>query len=411
MAKLPNRATLLLVGGFVLLVGLYDISYLLAGRMADDVQQYLLKQALSSEFRAIEHLSEATLPSRQELSTRGYIYWLIADENGVVVQSSTSSARELIRRTDVPSDRVIRRKVYVMGSPVAVYDIAVPIGQKYVLQAGIPAARISHRVEVLSERTSRTVLFAIMAGIFLIAVSLIYSIILLKRVRHLRSEIEMHRQRAYVGQLASGLAHELKNPLNTVKMNIQLISESNEIASSEKLSRRMERIQQELSRLVGTLDTFLRFAKPSIAKKERLDIRTLLHQVVRFISPECATEGILVKEELPDGALYIHADEKLIKQLLLNILLNAKEASPKGSEISVRLWRSARDISISIEDKGLGIPNDKLQHIFEPFYTTKAHGSGIGMAVVKRVVEEHGGSIRVASEEGKGTTITVRLPV
>ena len=209
--------------------------------------------------------------------------------------------------------------------------------------------------------------------------------------------------------MASGLAHEIRNPLNTIDMNLQLIEEEMK-ETDERFRKRFKRVKDELERLDAILSGFLRFTRPPKLSVKRTDINELVNKTVRFFQPECISKGVTIELSLADGLPKIFLDSKQVEQMLLNLLSNARDATQRGGKIRVSTQRTRQGVRLVVEDTGCGIPKEKLADIFKPYFTTKQGGTGIGLSIVKRIAEEHSAKIQIESTPGKGTKFVVEFP-
>jgi signal transduction histidine kinase len=221
---------------------------------------------------------------------------------------------------------------------------------------------------------------------------------------------------ADLGAVAAGLAHEIRNPLNSLYINGQLLEEMlcelPEGGVPQKgdllsLARANLKVTQRLN---DTLSGFLRFARPPAMELSLVDLNRIVSETLLFVETEFAHRGVTLKAKLYPTPLPILADEKLLKQALLNLLLNAREALEKEEKvIHVTTGTRAGRPFMRIRDNGRGISPSDRRHIFRLFFTTRKNGSGLGLPIVRQIVRQHGGAIYVRSREGKGTTITVAL--
>ena len=232
------------------------------------------------------------------------------------------------------------------------------------------------------------------------------------RAREAEDRVHNAERLAYVGQLAGGLAHEIKNPLSTLSLNLQLLAEDWEEgggARDARAMRRIETLQRESERLAGVLDDFLRFARGHDLNLVPGDLFAVVAEVLDFFAPEAEQDGVDVRRDLkPLPRVALDADT--IKQALFNIVLNAQQAMPEGGQIFVQTAARNGDVFVHITDTGCGIPREEREAIFRPYHSTKQGGTGLGLPTSRRIVEEHGGSLRVESEVGKGSRFTLRLP-
>jgi len=232
--------------------------------------------------------------------------------------------------------------------------------------------------------------------------------------------VPANRNRKKISELdamAAGLAHEIRNPLNSLFINSQLIEEMIAELPDEIAPQKEELLSLALAnmkvarRLNETLSGFLRFARPSALELGLVELNRVVAETLRFLDVDFTRRGIVPTVRYHPSELPLLADEKQLKQALLNLLLNAEEALDK-EEKSIRVVTGVRRGRpyVRIQDNGRGIPADERRHIFQIFYTTRRGGSGLGLPIVRRIVRSHGGSISIRSREGVGTTVTVTLP-
>ncbi len=218
----------------------------------------------------------------------------------------------------------------------------------------------------------------------------------------------------YLNMIAAGLVHEIKNPLNTININLQLLNEELENRNSEKdkkMSDRAQLLQREVGRLDNILSDFLRFTKKHELHIEECDINGVIDSVLDFIGPEAKQNSIRILKSFDTKLPKCNLDSNVLKQALLNIIINAQQAMPDGGELIVRTYQSSNSIFIDITDTGVGIQKEKIDNIFQVYYSTKKTGSGLGLPTAKRIVEENKGSISIRSVVGKGSSFLIKLPV
>jgi len=218
---------------------------------------------------------------------------------------------------------------------------------------------------------------------------------------------------AFVGTLAGGLAHEIKNPLSTLNINLQLLKEELQSMTGENCKRaytKTQVLQKEVQRLDEILNDFLRFAKGQELELKDHDMNEILDEVVDFVTPEIKQKKILILKSYDANLPLCRIDSNLIKQAILNIIINAEQAMENGGELMVRTTRDKKYIQIDITDTGPGIPKDIIGKIFQAYFSTKKTGTGLGLPTAKRIIEDHRGIISVQSEEGKGTNFSITLP-
>jgi len=235
-----------------------------------------------------------------------------------------------------------------------------------------------------------------------------------RRATEAEERVRNAERLAYVGQLASGLAHEIKNPLSSLSLNLQLLAEDYEQvqdAGASRARRRLETLQRETERLAGVLDDFLRFARGQELKTEEVNVLEVVEEALDFFEPEATQNRVALRRDLGPAPARVRLDAGLFKQALFNILVNARQAMPEGGEILAQSSRENGHVLIHITDTGCGIAPEDLDRIYRPYFSTKRNGTGLGLPTARRILEEHGGAIRVQSEKGKGSRFTLALPV
>ena len=221
---------------------------------------------------------------------------------------------------------------------------------------------------------------------------------------------------AFLGAIAGGLVHEIRNPLSTLNLNLQLMEEEWEGADDGRALRTLDRIQtlrREVARLEEILNDFLRYAGMRRLDVAEVDLNRILTETTEFFAPECAR----AKVDLvfyPDPRLpFVPVDERLVKQALMNLLLNAVQAMEgrPGSQLIVRTRLEGDAARIDVLDNGPGIPEELRERVWEVYFSSKRGGTGLGLPTARRIAEEHGGSLAFDTEVGKGTDFVLRLPL
>jgi PAS domain S-box-containing protein len=233
----------------------------------------------------------------------------------------------------------------------------------------------------------------------------------LESIKTVQSLVSYSAKLAALGRLTSGVAHEVKNPLNAMMIHLELLKDRLDEAPAE-VHRSLEVIGSEIRRLDRVVQGFLRFMRPQEVAFKTLDLNALLASVTALVEAEWQPRGVRFVSALDPAMPPISADEELLRQAFLNILQNACQAMPEGGTLTVRTERAGREwVRVSVTDEGVGIRPEDLDKIFKLYYTTRPDGTGIGLSLVYRIVQLHDGSIEAESEVGRGTTMTVRLPV
>ena len=215
--------------------------------------------------------------------------------------------------------------------------------------------------------------------------------------------------------LAAGVAHVIGNPLNSLHIHLQLmerkIKKLQAAEEKRELQESIEIARAEINRLDSIVSQFLRAIRPSKPQLQPEDVNTLLEESVRFFRPEIKDREIVVETELRSDLPRVELDRDQMKQVFYNAIKNSFEAMKRHGILRIRSDRDDTHVSISFADTGGGISSEKLSRVFEPYFTTKAGGSGLGLLIVRRIVREHGGELALESTEGKGLTLTIRLPI
>ena len=239
------------------------------------------------------------------------------------------------------------------------------------------------------------------------------------------SEDSLHRsaspdpRRAVIelAELAGGLAHELRNPLSTIMINLTLLAEDlQDLDTHPRDIRRrtllkVEVLRREAERLQALFDEFLNLAGPCPLQRERIDLHGVVTRLVEFSEPLLSAHRIRVTVHPTCDPLHCLLDEKLLRQALLNIVINAQQAMPDGGELRISTGMDGDWAYLAVADTGVGIPDQYYDRVFRPFFSTKSGGTGLGLSITQRIIHEHGGTLTFHSEVEKGTTFTIRLPL
>ncbi|MHC4840502.1 MAG: two-component system sensor histidine kinase NtrB [Planctomycetota bacterium] len=221
----------------------------------------------------------------------------------------------------------------------------------------------------------------------------------------------------FLGQLAGGLAHEIKNPLSTIKLTLQLLKEDLEDDSESKVAKRggrkLELLLKEVQHLDDIVQEFLAFARGHDVKPTRTNLRKLIVELFEFLEDDAVNRNIQLHFDYEGDLDNLVLDAQLLRQALMNLMRNAFEAidADEGGEVVLRATVKGDLLGIQIIDTGCGIAPSNVERMFRPYFTTKQAGTGMGLPMVRRIIEEHGGQITFDSEEGKGTRFIILLPV
>lgn len=222
-----------------------------------------------------------------------------------------------------------------------------------------------------------------------------------------------------LARLAAGLAHEIKNPLSTMAINLALLDEEwgrskdggEPSARDKRCQKRVQTLQREVKRLETIVDDFLRYARGGEINRAPHDLVALVREVLDFVESEDTIAGIRHHVDLPFGLPLVMLDAGAFKQALLNLFVNARQAMPMGGELIVRARREGNWVELSVTDTGTGMTPEQLEHCFDVYWSTKKGGTGLGLPTTKRIVEEHDGRIGAISEPSRGTSFSIVLPL
>ena len=436
-------AVLVLASGLLFAVYDYQVQKDLAERLAQEqveagkkqvnqfseevrrtLERYQFRDVIDrtrGEFTQFEKLSQALLNSSEYIS---YIHWkndkgetllfrgpdslqkFVINENSVKYQQSTTSG-------------VSEIEVERAGHVGTVTDITSPIlgADKPVgsISLGIDQEKIKlHAAEAARRVRDRTILYSGI-GVTILGLVFWYTTRLVNKVGSLSQTVEHQSRMVYVGTLASGLVHEIRNPLNGINLNLALLEEECREAGDPRTVASMERIlgriRPNLTHLENISNEFLMFAKPPRMELAEHALGDVVQEIVTLVRPQCDAAKVEVRvageEALPRALM----DRAKVRQVLLNLAVNAIQAMPRGGVLTIATARQERDLELTVSDTGTGIAPENQKKLFSLFFSTKEHGVGLGLPIVKRLAEDHGGSVTMESQEGRGTTFRVRLPL
>jgi two-component system, NtrC family, sensor histidine kinase HydH len=221
------------------------------------------------------------------------------------------------------------------------------------------------------------------------------------------------RRLAQLGTLLAGFAHEVRNPLSTIGLNLQLVLEDfreSETQRDKRTQKRLVTVEAEVRRLQKILEEFLAFARAPEPKLQPTDLNAKVQALVEFQEPELKEAGVTLRFYPGAGIGKVPLDWDHLQAAIVNLVRNAKEATPPGGEVLVSTVREGAFVTMRVTDTGAGIATDVRDRMFEPYFSTKRTGTGLGLPTVRRVIEEHGGTVTLQSEVGKGTQFSMRLP-
>ncbi len=322
------------------------------------------------------------------------------------------------------------------GFEVALVGLSLPRGDGVALAPRLKEASLDGEIILMSRDESLDVaLDAMRAGVCSFVVRPAGSPELLVAVEQALRQSRLHAEKrdlarraqvaeklATVGTMTAGLSHEIRNPLNAASLQLQVLERRIQKLPSEAQPALLEPlllVRDEIKRLNQVLEDFLALARPRELAPAELDLRAVIERVLEFLLGELDRRGLTLERELPDKLPPIAGEEGKLRQVIVNLLLNAFDATPRGGKvrISARLTGAGSDVpgdlgrvALVVEDSGPGIPVAAREKIFEPFFTTKAKGSGLGLSIVHGVVSQHGGSISVGASQLGGARFVIELP-
>ncbi len=229
-------------------------------------------------------------------------------------------------------------------------------------------------------------------------------------VRRIENEIELSRRLAAIGRLTSGVAHEVKNPINSIVVHLEVLKEKL-LHIDPDTKRHMDVINSEIHRLDRVVKTLVDFTRPVELKLAEIDLREIVEDVVALSAPEAERHGVNIQKRVDTEPMAVRVDADLIKQALLNVILNGVQAMPNGGPLEVVADRVGQTARIVVQDQGVGIPPEVRDKIFNLYFTTKKSGSGIGLAMTYRVLQLHNGALDFESKPGEGTSFRLLLPM
>ncbi|QDT97216.1 sensor histidine kinase [Gimesia aquarii] len=229
-----------------------------------------------------------------------------------------------------------------------------------------------------------------------------------------REREKFEAQYSEIATLAGGLAHEIKNPLSTMSLNLELLTEdldSLDVPAKHRMLKKVESVQQECKHLQEILDAFLQFARVGKLALSKANLNDLVSDFIDFFRPQAREANIEISPHFDADLPTIQVDKSLLRQVLMNLALNVVQAMPDGGLIELQTYHKDGMVYLDMIDNGKGIDENVKARMFDAFFSTKSGGSGLGLPTVKKIIDTHQGTIECESEPGRGTRFTIAFPV
>lgn len=318
------------------------------------------------------------------------------------------------------SDPLVRggREGATLSAGSKLMTVATPIQQELRPQGevrlGIADEGITREVESLRRGLQLKVGIAAAVGVGLLVAGFVYVLRLIGKIRRLERARGSEERAIYTGVLASGLAHEIRNPLNAMNMNLQMLEEEMVESAAGPDPAALDLLgatKSEIKRLERLVNNFLQYARPQAPRFEPRDLNEVLSATALFLQADFRKNGVELAVDLEPMLPSVEIDEGQLKQALMNILLNARQVLRDGGRVQLRSRAgSGGEAVVEVADDGPGIAPEAVEKIFEPFFSNRSGGTGLGLPIARQIVQRHGGTIEVDTTVGKGTTFRIRLP-
>jgi signal transduction histidine kinase len=293
--------------------------------------------------------------------------------------------------------------------------VRVPLGlAEGEVRVGLFSAPVLNELEQIQRSLRIKVGVAAALALAVLVAGLFYVLYLIRKNRDLEQARLSAARASYVGLLASGLAHEIRNPLNAMNMNLQMLEEelqAQAVLDQEDWNELLESTKTEIKRLESLVNNFLAYARPSRPNFDNRDLNDVVGEVVRFLEADFRQSQVELIMALEPLLPTVEIDETQFKQALINLLVNARQVLDRGGHVTVRTRAGAGgEVVLEVQDDGPGIPADVQERIFEVFFSSRGGGTGLGLPIARQIVERHGGTIELDSALGRGATFRIRLP-
>jgi signal transduction histidine kinase len=369
----------------------------------------------------VESFLESLLAQQEEI-----LYVLVQDLKGEILYMAIRRGMELEQNQfskvliSTKNSRPPRVEVTSLGNPSLTYlDVIEPIllegRPELIVHLGVDRRMLENRFSGLRASLLRRLLIGSAVVVGILTLALFYVLWLLKRAQLVEAEVQTADRLAYLGTLAGGLAHEIRNPLNAINLNLQMLEEDLSGGGSDaaELAALLKGTKQEIKRLDRLASNFLVYAKPLEPEHKEFNLGLLVDEIIQLLQRECETAGIQLVREDQSDAVKVSGDPDLLKQALLNLVVNAQDSvmsNPNGARI-IRLaaGKEADRAFVRVADNGSGVTAEDSQSLFKLFYSGKRGGTGLGLPIAQRIVESHGGRITWRNLPDSGAEFVVWL--
>ncbi len=365
---------------FLFLIGIVIISFIVTN------QSYRM---LNESFKQMESFTKEVMD--------GITGAIISIDKDLIISYANKGAATLL---SLPEDRILGKRYetffpsdeLLLKKSLSLNRNIDEVEKEYVLPSG-NVLSLGITTSLLSDARSK------ITG----ATALVRDLTLIKKLK--RDVQEKERLKA-IGDLASGVAHEIRNPLNALRLSLGKMSRMGEGETKQLL----EIISQEIERIEKTIGDFLNFTRPFNLSLSEVNLNHILNDIVTLLEEKALRASIMIRKEF-EVLPCIQGDEEALRKVFMNIIGNSIDACSEGGEIVLTARTDNFQVEINIRDTGIGIAQEDLKRIFDPYFSKKRDGTGLGMSIAKRIIESHEGSISITSEQGKGTTVTIVLPL
>ncbi|MFP4057452.1 MAG: two-component system sensor histidine kinase NtrB [Candidatus Brocadiia bacterium] len=353
-------------------------------------------------------------------------YIQLTDREGNVLRSTSAAPqweRVAIRpdlppaAPDIAAPELVRRLETAGGdvSPAYVVDLSLSAQTRGHMLVGMSAQALDEQLRQFQEPVRLSALQIAIICVAILAGFSAYIVYLSERTRGLHAQLQEESRLAYVGTLAASIAHEVRNPLSSVKMNVQMMEnrlrQLPDDQQAQYFHNKIRRIQGEVDRLEDSVSHFLAFARPAPLRTERLRLSDVVDDSLELLQPQAQSKGVQLVRRYARDLPRVDVDPNQFGHVVQNLVLNAIQALDRGGTVTVATARGDGCVQLTVADDGPGIPEETQEKIFDVFFTTREGGTGLGLNIVSRIVDEHRGTLVVDSAPGEGTVFRIGLPL